>query len=96
MNLEVKSHNLLISILILSIISTGIHFTDNYNYLFIKQYPQPDWITAPSIYQSWLILTVVGIIGYWLYKYQKFWLAYSCLFVYSLTGLASLGLETVT
>ncbi|NMG10262.1 hypothetical protein [Brasilonema sp. UFV-L1] len=89
MNLEVKYHKLLKTLLIVSIISTGIHFTDNY--LFIKQYPEPDWITAPSIYQSWLILTALGIIGYWLYEYRKFWLAYGCLLVYSLTGLSSLG-----
>ncbi len=89
MRLEAKGQGLLKILLIASIISTGIHFTDNY--FFIEQYPQPKWITAASIYQSWLILTVIGIIGYWLYKYQKFWLAYGCLFIYSLTGLASPG-----
>ncbi|MBW4564737.1 MAG: hypothetical protein KME32_27160 [Mojavia pulchra JT2-VF2] len=89
MNLEVKGQRLLKILLIASIISTGIHFTDNY--LFIERYPQPNWITAPSIYQSWLILTGVGIIAYWLYKYRKFWLCYGCLLAYSLTGLASPG-----
>ncbi|MEC4818474.1 MAG: hypothetical protein SAK29_35170 [Scytonema sp. PMC 1069.18] len=89
MNLEVKHQRLLKILLIASIISTAIHFTDNY--FFIDKYPQPDWITAPSIYQSWLILTAVGIIGYWMYKSQKFWLAYGCLLVYSFTGLASPG-----
>ncbi|MBH8555671.1 hypothetical protein I8751_25665 [Nostocaceae cyanobacterium CENA357] len=89
MNLEVKGQKLLKILLIASIISTGIHFTDNY--LFIERYPQPNWITAPSIYQSWLILTGVGIAAYWLYKYRKFWLSYGCLLVYSLTGLASPG-----
>ncbi|YAF98401.1 MAG: hypothetical protein AB3A66_12425 [Nodularia sp. CChRGM 3473] len=89
MNLEIKRQKLLKILLIASIISTGIHFTDNY--LFIEQYPQPDWITAPVIYQSWLILTTIGITGYWLYEYRKFWFAYACLLVYSLTGLASPG-----
>ncbi|GAA6619820.1 hypothetical protein NUACC26_056340 [Scytonema sp. NUACC26] len=89
MHLEGMSRKLLRILLIGSIISTGIHFTDNY--LFIEEYPQPDWITAPSIYQSWLILTVVGIIGYWLYESRKFWFAYVCLFIYSFTGLASPG-----
>lgn len=89
MNLEVKRLRLLKILLIASIISTGIHFTDNY--LFIEQYPQPNWITAASIYQSWLILTVLGITAYWLYNYRKFWLSYGCLLVYSFTGLASLG-----
>ncbi|WP_243147116.1 hypothetical protein [Scytonema sp. UIC 10036] len=89
MTLEGMSRKLLKILLIASIISTGTHFTDNY--LFIEEYPQPDWITAPSIYQSWLILTAVGITGYWLYKYRKFWFAYGCLFIYSFTGLSSLG-----
>lgn len=62
-------------------------FTDNYR--FIEQYPEPAWITAASIYQSWLLLTGVGIAGYWLYRFNKFWLAYGCLLLYSITGLAS-------
>ena len=89
MNLEIKRQLLLKLLLIVSIISTSIHFTDNY--LFIEQYPQPAWITAASIYQSWLILTAVGIAGYWLYKERKFWVGYVCLIIYSLTGLASPG-----
>ena len=89
MNLEIKHQFLLKLILISNIISTAIHFTDNYR--FIHLYPQPAWITAPSIYQSWIIFTVVGIAGYWLYKFRKFWLAYLCLMIYSLTGLASPG-----
>lgn len=89
MNLEVKRQFLLKLILIASIISTAIHFTDNYR--FIHLYPQLAWITAPSIYQFWIVLTVVGIAGYWLYKFRKFWQAYLCLMIYSLTGLASLG-----
>lgn len=89
MNLEVKRQFLLKLLLVASIISTAIHFTDNYR--FIQLYPQPAWITAPSIYQFWLVFTVMGIVGYWLYKFQKFWLAYLCLIIYSLTGLTSLG-----
>jgi hypothetical protein len=89
MDREAQRQVLLKLILIVSIISTAIHFTDNYR--FIDLYPQPSWITAPSIYQSWIILTGIGIAGYWLYKFRKFWLAYVCLITYSLTGLASPG-----
>lgn len=39
MNLEFKRQFLLKILLIASIISTGIHFTDNYR--FIHFYPQP-------------------------------------------------------
>lgn len=89
MNLEANRQELLKFILIISIISTAIHFIDNYR--FVEHYPQPSWVTAPSIYQSWIILTLIGIAGYWLYKSRRFWLAYFCLIIYSLTGLASPG-----
>lgn len=64
MKLERKHLSLLKMILIANISATGIHFTDNYR--FIEQYPEPAWITAASIYQSWLLLSGVGIAGYWL------------------------------
>lgn len=80
---------LLLSLLLISIVSTMIHYTDNF--IFFDQYPQPDWITLPSIYISWVILTAIGITGYGLYRVRNFGLAYLCLFLYSLTGLSSLG-----
>lgn len=89
MNSSVSPQAFLKLILSASIVSTAIHFTDNY--YFIEHYPQPAWITASSIYQSWIILTMVGGTGYWLYKFKKFWFAYLCLSIYSLTGLASPG-----
>jgi hypothetical protein len=89
MNVEIK-HQLLLKILLIAcIVSTAIHFTDNYFY--IEQYPQPDWITPPSIYIAWIIWTVIGIVGYWLYKSRRFWFAYLCLVIYSFCGLDSLG-----
>ncbi|MEL6381918.1 MAG: hypothetical protein AAFQ89_05495 [Cyanobacteria bacterium J06626_18] len=89
MNSEAKRLLILRTLLIACIVSTGIHFTDNY--LYIEQYPQPDWITLPSIYTSWLVWTAVGIVGYWLYANQKFWLAYPCLVFYSFCGIDSLA-----
>ncbi len=89
MNVNTNAQSILKLILVSSIVSTAIHFTDNYR--LIEQYPQPAWITAPSIYQSWIILTIIGLIGYWLYRLRKFWAAYLCLAIYSLTGLASPG-----
>lgn len=89
MNAKASSQSALKLILLASVISTAIHFTDNYR--FIEHYPQPTWITASSIYQFWIILTAVGVIGYWLYRSRQFWFAYLCLSLYSLTGLASPG-----
>jgi hypothetical protein len=89
MNTTLARQRLLKIFLIICGVATALHFTDNY--LYIEQYPQPDWITAPSIYQAWLVWTSIGIAGYWLYKQQQFWLAYLCLAVYSCCGLDSLG-----
>lgn len=89
MNTEIKRQYLLKILLIVSIVSTAIHFTDNY--LYIDQYPQPDWITASSVYRSWIIWTVIAIAGYWFYKNRRFWLSYICLAIYSSCGLSSLA-----
>lgn len=80
---------LLLLLLVISIISTFIHYTDNF--FSFEQYPQPDWITLSSIYISWVVLTAIGIIGYSLYRSRRFGLAYLCLLLYSITGLSSLG-----
>jgi hypothetical protein len=84
-----KHHLPLLLLLLLSVVSTGFHYTDNF--IFYNQYPQPKWISLSSIYIAWLILTSFGIAGYWFYRSSKFWLAYSCLCIYSLTGISSLG-----
>ncbi|WP_206602933.1 DUF6010 family protein [Leptolyngbya ohadii] len=85
-----SKRQLLLKILLTAcVVSTAIHFIDNY--LYIEQYPQPDWITPSSVYVSWIGWTMVGIVGYWLYKNQRFWLAYLCLVFYSFCGLDSLG-----
>ncbi|MEB3281586.1 MAG: hypothetical protein VKK42_21960 [Lyngbya sp.] len=89
MNFIAKRQLLLKVFLLACIISTAIHFTDNY--LYIEQYPQPDWITPRSIYVSWIIWTMIGVVGYGLYRSQRFWLAYLCLTIYSFSGLDSLA-----
>jgi hypothetical protein len=89
MSPEAKRQFLLRSLLIACIVSTAIHFTDNY--IYIDEYPQPDWVNPSAIYISWIIWSVIGIVGYWLYRTQRFWLAYGCLVAYSFCGLDSLG-----
>ncbi|MDQ3958176.1 MAG: hypothetical protein M3273_07635 [Actinomycetota bacterium] len=76
-------------VLVASVVSTAIHYTDNY--LFIEEYPQPEWIEKSTIYSVWLMLTAVGAIGYWMYRTGWRVAAGACLLVYSYTGLSSLG-----
>ncbi|MGV2828309.1 hypothetical protein [Myxosarcina sp. GI1(2024)] len=82
-----KSQNLLLSIIIVSIIITSIHYTDNA--IFIDKYPEPEWIKASGIYLTWGAMSLLGMIGYWLYSQEKRCLSYLCLNIYSLTGLSS-------
>lgn len=70
-------------------LSTAIHYVDNY--MNFDQYPMPAWIAQDAVWISWLVLTVIGGVGYWLYWQQRFWLAYACLAVYTATGGSTLG-----
>jgi hypothetical protein len=82
-----NSNKTLLSIVVTNIIITSIHYTDNA--IFISKYPEPEWFTVLGVYLTWVILTVIGLAGYWLYKQEKIWLAYFCLIIYSTTGLFS-------
>ena len=89
MNTKVKHERLLKILLITSICSTLIHFTDNY--LYFEHYPQPAWITPTGVYRSWIIWTIFGIAGYVFYQRERFLLSYVCLTIYSFCGISSLG-----
>ena len=69
--------------------ATAIHYTDNY--LFIEDYPQPDWIAQETIYVTWALFTLIGIAGYLFFRDEKPVAAAAYLLVYSYTGLSSLG-----
>lgn len=87
MNTNKNHQTLLLTLLIISVVITAFHYTDNFiNFL---QYPDPEWLTPQSVYQSWLILTAIGIVGYVLYINNILLLAYVCLSIYSLTGMLS-------
>jgi hypothetical protein len=82
-----KHQTILLLVLIASIISTSLHYTDNA--IFVDRYPEPQWFTTSGVFITWGIMTLVGIVGYWLYTQQKFWASYLFLSVYSFTGLSS-------
>lgn len=79
-----KSQMWLSTILLANLISTGIHYWDNY--VYFDQYPVPAWITLNVVWISWLLFTIIGVLGYWLYCQQKWYLAYICILIYTVTG----------
>jgi hypothetical protein len=79
----------LLILLVINIVVTAFHYTDNY--LDFERYPDPNWVTQQSIWIAWLILTIIGISGYVLYLKRVFWLAYLSIAIYSITGAFSPG-----
>ena len=79
--------NWLLTVLIFNIVITSIHYTDNA--IFVREYPEPDWLTTSGILITWIAMTSVGIIGYWFYSQQNYWLSYFLLGAYAGTGLSS-------
>ncbi len=72
-----------------AILSTAVHYTDNY--VNVDDFPQPGWVDKPVVVVSWLLLTAVGLLGYRLYASGRLVPAHALLAVYSYTGLSSLG-----
>ncbi len=74
----------LLILLLTNIVITAFHYTDNF--LDFEHYPSPTWITQQGVWVAWVILTAIGIIGYFLYINRIFWLAYISIAIYSMTG----------
>ena len=80
-------NSILGSIVIINIVVTSLHYTDNA--LFINKYPEPEWITTSGVFITWGVMSAIALVGYWLYLQQKYWLSYLTLSIYSVTGLSS-------
>lgn len=89
MNLSTRSTQVLLAILGLNLASTWLHYTDNA--LYLSQYPGPDWFTPIGIMITVLVMTPVGLLGYWLYTKHSFWLTYLLFGIYSMTSVSSPG-----
>ena len=82
-----QSKTWLLAISLFSIASTCIHYIDNA--IFVHRYPEPEWITTSGVFITWVVMTLIGIMSYWLYSKHNFWLSYLFLSIYSVTGLSS-------
>jgi hypothetical protein len=88
MNLS-RPQQILLSIIVINLISTWLHYTDNA--IFLERYPGPDWFTPIGVMLTVTLMTPMGLIGYWLYRQQSFQLAYLFLGLYSITSISSPG-----
>jgi hypothetical protein len=81
---------LLLVLLVAEIGSTAVHYGDNW--LEIGDYPGSDKLPgAASVPIAWVLLTIVGLIGYHLYRTEFSRRAHILLMVYSATGISSLA-----
>jgi hypothetical protein len=80
---------ILLAIIVLNLISTWIHYIDNA--LFLSLYPGPAWFTSVGVISAVIVMTPVGLLGYWFYTKGMFWLAYFLLALYSITSISSPG-----
>jgi hypothetical protein len=78
---------ILLAVIILNLISTWLHYIDNA--LFLSLYPGPAWFTSAGVISTVIVMTPVGLLGYWFYTKGKFWLAYFLLTLYSITSISS-------
>jgi hypothetical protein len=89
MTLSKRPQQVLLAILALNLISTWLHYTDNA--LFLNQYPGPAWFTPIGVLATVIVMTPIGLFGYWLYTKRSFWSAYLLLGAYSITSVSSPG-----
>ena len=84
-----KPQRWLLSLIVVNVISTILHYADNF--IFFARYPAPQWMNMHHVYIAWLLLTPFAVMGYLLYQKREYWLAYLCLFIYSNAGAGSMG-----
>lgn len=83
------SHRTVVTVLLASLLTTAIHYTDNY--VSIEDYPQPDWVNREIVVIAWVLFTVIGLAAYQFYREGRLGWAGAYLIVYGYTGLSSLG-----
>jgi hypothetical protein len=84
-----RQQKILLVIVAINLVSTWLHYTDNA--LFLEQYPGPDWFTPRGVFATIILMTPVGLWGYWLYLKKDFLWSYLALGLYSITSISSPG-----
>ena len=77
---RVPSERLVRAVLLAAIVSSVIHYTDNY--VNLEDYPQPHWINHAVVPIAWLAFTAFGILGYVLFRRGRPAASGACLVVY--------------
>ncbi|NEU74369.1 hypothetical protein PI95_017830 [Hassallia byssoidea VB512170] len=89
MNSPKFRQKILLAIITVNIISTWLHYIDNA--LFLNQYSGFEWFTPAGVIGTVIVMTPLGLLGYWLYTKGMFRLTYLTLGLYSITSISSPG-----
>jgi hypothetical protein len=89
MNHPFEHQRTLLAIVIFNLVSTWLHYSDNA--IFLNQYPGPEWFTPMGVWATVIIMTPIGLCGYWLYSKGSFLISYLFLGAYSITSVSSPG-----
>ena len=66
-----------------------LHFV--HNAIYLHDYPNlPAWLTAAGVYAAWCGTTVVGVVGYWLYRHASRGAGLVVIAIYAALGLGGL------
>lgn len=79
----------LLVLLILNIIASILHYTDNL--IDFNSYPEPDCFSPYLTDSIWWLMTPLGIAGFYFYERKRFRLAYIGLYGYVLLSQLTLG-----
>jgi hypothetical protein len=89
MNRPFEHQRTLLTIVIFNLVSTWLHYSDNA--IFLSQYPGPEWFTPIGVWATVIVMTPIGLCGYWLYTKGSFLISYLFLGAYSITSVSSPG-----
>jgi hypothetical protein len=89
-NTHSRGLKILTVLLAAAVISSAVHYTDNY--LAFEKYPQGDIeISDDTVWIAWIAFTAFGLAGYLLYRRGRTIAVATCLAIYSVSGLISIG-----
>ncbi|MBD2209588.1 hypothetical protein H6G64_26415 [Calothrix sp. FACHB-156] len=78
----------------INIVASILHYRDNI--ILFNQYAKASWFTSQITDSCWLIMTPLGLAGYYQYIKRSFNSAYLCLYIYIIMSQLTLGQYIIT
>ena len=80
----------LLVLISINVAASMLHYA--HYFIFYNAYPnETAWLSPPRVDLVWFIVSFIGVMGYVLFKRQRFTWSFLVLYLYGLLGLASLS-----